>query len=332
MNKPIELNLKKPDTSRWREYVTFWNSESTLPICETSFQHYTVSTRRGPISCKSMLSSLELAYLHFLAKDRFSGAGAIVDLGPYCGVGTLAMASGLGKNPVGDLGRIYSFDLFLTHGYDWYFKDWELPAFGSVFPLFTRITEDYSKQIIALPGDLLKMRWNTDSIEILFVDIAKSPELNHWVVSNTFPRLIPGTSVVVQQDYVHFNEWWIQAVMEYYADRFQLMDVVFGGSAIFQNVAPISEHEAWQDLCQLPLPRLMDLMERAAERMPLSVREVMKCSRAKCLLDYGELAESEKLLDTVSIGKLTDDVATDFSGIAKSNLEIVRSELARKRG
>jgi hypothetical protein len=276
-----------------------------------------------------MLSSLELAYLHFLAKDCFSGAGAIVDLGPYCGVGTLAMASGLAKNPVGRLGRIYSFDLFLTEGYDWYFKDWELPAFGSVFPLFTRITEDYRDQVIAIPGDLVKMRWNAEPIEILFVDIAKSRELNHWVVSNTFPRLIPGVSVVVQQDYVHYYEWWIQVAMEHYGDRFQLMDVVYGASAIYQSVAAISASEVSQDISNLPLFRLIDLMERAAERMPLPAREVMKCSRAKCFLDHGEAAEAEKLLDTVSISKLTEDVASDFSEIAKANLEMMRGELAR---
>jgi len=276
-----------------------------------------------------MLSSLELAYLHFLAKDCFTAAGAIVDLGPFCGVGTLAMASGLGKNPVGRRGRIYSFDLFLTDGYDWYFKDWELPAFGSVFPVFMRITEDYRDQVIAIPGDLLKVRWNADPIEILFVDLAKSPELNHWVVSNAFPNLIPETSVVVQQDYVHYYEWWIQATMEYYADRFRLMDVVFGASAIYQCVAPISAHEALQGISNLQLSGLISLMERAADRMPLSVREVMKCSRAKCFLDHGEITEAEKLLNTVSVTKLTEDVASDFSGIAKSNLEMMRAELAR---
>jgi hypothetical protein len=278
-----------------------------------------------------MLSSLELAYLHFLAKDKFSGVGAIVDLGPYCGIGTLAMASGLAHNPIGHLGRIYSFDLFLTEGYDWYFSDWELPAFGSVFPLFARITEDYPDQITPIPGDLLKMRWGIDPIEILFVDIAKSPELNYWVVSQTFPKLMPGISTVVQQDYVHCYEWWIQAVMEYYADRFQLLDVIYGASAIYRNVAPISEGEASQDICKLPLPRLMELMERAAERMPPSAREVMKCGRAKCLLDHGELAEAEKLLETVSTQKITDDVAEDFSEIAKSNLVTMRAELARMR-
>src|SRR5262249_55873619 len=119
---------------------------------------------------------------------------------------------------------------------------------------------------------------------------------------------------------------------EYYADRFEFMDVIFGASAIYQSIAPISEDEASQDVCRLPLVQLMDLMERAAERMPLSVREVMKCSRAKCLLDHGEVAEAEKLLETVSIAKLSDDVATDFSGIAQSSLEVMRNELARKRG
>ena len=152
----FKTNMPSSSATLWREYVPFWNPKSTLPIRETSFQHYTVSTRRGAVNCQSMLSSLELAYLHFLAKDRFSGAGAIVDLGPFCGVGTLAMASGLAHNPSGHMGRIYSFDLFLTNEYDWFFDDWKLNEFGSVFPLFTRITEDYRDQIAAIPGDLLK--------------------------------------------------------------------------------------------------------------------------------------------------------------------------------
>jgi hypothetical protein len=84
------------------------------------------------------------------------------------------MASGLAENPAGHLGQIYSFDLFLTEGYDWFFEASQLPAFGSVFPLFARITEDYRDRIVPIPGDLLKMQWNTDPIEILFVDVAKS--------------------------------------------------------------------------------------------------------------------------------------------------------------
>jgi hypothetical protein len=107
------------------------------------------------------------------------------------------------------------------------------------------------------------------------------------------------------------------------------MDVIVGASAIFQCVAPIGASEVLDDVAGLPLPRLIDLMERAAERMPASAQEVMKCSRARCLYDHGEFVEAEKLLDSVNTGRLTDDVALDFSEIAQSNLNIMRAELAR---
>ena len=53
-------------------------------------------------------------------------------------------------------------------------------------------------------GNLLALDWTGGPIEILFIDLAKSWDLNRWVLTKTFPRLIPGHSVVIQQDWVHF--------------------------------------------------------------------------------------------------------------------------------
>ena len=41
-----------------------------------------------------MLTEFELAYLHYLARERYTGSGAIIDLGPYRGLTTYALAAG----------------------------------------------------------------------------------------------------------------------------------------------------------------------------------------------------------------------------------------------
>lgn len=310
----------------WRDYVPFWNAASSLPIREVAFQNYVVSTKRGEVRCKSMLSSLELAYLHHAARDLI-GSGAIVDLGPFCGIGTLAMASGLAASQQA-AGNIHSYDLFLLDEYHWFF-DGDVPPFGSVFPMFQRITEDYRDRVVAIPGDLLKMQWDGSDIALLFVDIAKAWPLNEWVVRQTFPCLRPG-SILIQQDFVHFHEWWLGVTMGHFADHFRFEETIYGGSAIYTCTTPISEREAAFDLQGLPLAKKLDLMDRAGERMHPSAREVLKCARAQCFLAHGAVDDARRTLATVDVSKMTDDPALDFSGIAASNLEAVEREITTR--
>ena len=49
---------------------------------------------------------------------------------------------------------------------------------------------------------------------MLFVDIAKTWALNDVVIEQFFPRLIPGRSVVVQQDYAFAFRPWVAITME----------------------------------------------------------------------------------------------------------------------
>jgi len=302
-----------------------------MPIREESFQHYKLVSKSGSkLYCKSMLSILEIAFLYHLARDQYAGFGQIVDLGPYCGVGTFALASGLDCNSCGDRAKIFSYDLFLVEGYDWFFDEGQIPPTRSVFPVYVSILRDHFDKIVPVPGDLLKMRWTAEAIEILFVDVAKSWSLNNWVVSQTFPCLTPGKSIIIQQDYVHFVEWWLQVVMEYYSDRFELLEVIFGASAIFRSIAPISREEARRDLSTLSLSEKIRLMERAAEKVPASAAEVLKCGRAKCLIDHGEYREAGDILKTVITSQLADDPALNFAGIAQDNLQKVE-DLLRQR-
>lgn len=106
-------------------------------ITTAAFQSYVVKTKRGTIAVRSMLTTYELALLHTLAKDLYTGAGEIIDAGPLLGLSTFAMARGLSQNErVPQKARhIYSFDLFLDLGMGWHVEGCG-PGTGSVFDRF----------------------------------------------------------------------------------------------------------------------------------------------------------------------------------------------------
>jgi len=314
---------------QWRKYLPQYGEPPVAGFQETGPCQFTVHTHCGARICRSMMRELELLYLYSLARDAFHDIGQIVDLGPYTGMSTFALASGVLASHPQPNARIWSYDLFLS--YDWFASEEFSERTGSVFPQFQSTLNDFSALIMPCPGDALSLRWLKQPVEILFVDLAKSWELNAWVLSQFFPCLVPGRSWVVQQDFIHFNEYWVQITMEYFADRFEFDEAVFGASAGFRSVATISESEARVSLEELPLSRKMALLESARMRMPPSVRPVMECAMAKCLLDCGEIRLAEDLIRDIDTRQLATDPALDFHEIAMSNQRAVAGLIAACR-
>jgi hypothetical protein len=88
-------------------------------------------------------------------------------------------------------------------------------------------------------GDLLEQFWDpADRIEILFVDVAKTPLLNQHVFQQFFPALIPGESYLVQQDFFFDRLPWIKVLMGYLADHFEWLGQV-GPSSVYRYVKQI---------------------------------------------------------------------------------------------
>ncbi len=73
------------------------------------------------------------------------------------------------------------------------------------------------------------------------VDIAKSPSLGQKVIELFFPNLIPGESLVIQQDYHHPLLPHIHVTMEYLADYFDLVAPRVDDSAVFRLRSAIPE-------------------------------------------------------------------------------------------
>lgn len=323
---------------RWRSYVPAFRSYSEMGISQVAFQRYAV--RRGDagagaeVHVQSMLSPFELTLLYALAKDYYTGRGAIVDLGPYFGLSTRALAHGLRSNlrvPSSEKRkRIHSFDLFLTAGYEWFIDpSTSLPS-GSIFDFVLELNREYLDFISYNPGDLLQLDWTPQEIEILFIDIAKSWELNGFVVRKMFPCLIPGRSIVIQQDYVHFHEYWIHLTMQYLAEHFELVDYMYGATVAFLLKDAIPPARLATDLRSLSVEQKSDLLVAAREAAPDPIRESMKTAHAMMLADHGLFDAALALLHTVRAEKTTEDRTVDFAEVTQGNVDTVR-EVIRSR-
>lgn len=280
----------------------------------------------APLEIRSMLSTHEIALLYALARDHYD-SGAIVDLGPLMGASTWAFARGLTDAGKGAPGIIHSFDLWRAEGtYDAYLQEFTRGGGGSILGPWMQSVALWPEMIAPHQGNFLDWQWDGRAIGILFVDIAKSWALNDHVVSTMFPCLRPG-SVLVQQDYIYWNEYWIHIEMARFRPYFEHCQFLRGATSFYlcTETPPL-------ELCRTPAKLLpyavqVDLLEEERAIAPAPIQEVMKIAAAKHAIENGDFERARRLLDDVSIEARTDNPLIEVSGIAKSNLEAARAML-----
>jgi hypothetical protein len=305
----------------WERYDQFRSPSTSIGITNYSFQRYRLSNPSGDIDTRSMLTSYEIALLYALARDYFRGTGVIVDLGVLNGVSTNALARGLRANTASAETRrkIFSFDLFRTEGLPGEFFEGSQDVTGCFLDTFIDNNRDYLDLISLTAGDIRSFRWERDrKIEILFNDVSKSWELNRWIQRNVFPALVPGESVVVQQDYIYFHSYWVAITMEYYGDYFEPLYPVFGSSMVYRYARQLPDEAFDRDLESLPLDIKLELLDRAIAAALPSVGEVLKCAKAYCLVDNGHPDAARSVLESVSEASAGGDPLYDYSSIAAS--------------
>ncbi len=150
----------------------------------------------------------ELAFCESYARECFSGAGRLIDLGCWYGATTFSLARGLTRNRQAKNNRVIeAFDLFIWR------KAMEAEAekigmprryrVGESFYLdVLRLLEPYKEVVRLHQQDLLQYKPTPLPVEFLFVDAMKSWKLAEKIIANFFPLLIPGKSIVVQQDFI----------------------------------------------------------------------------------------------------------------------------------
>jgi hypothetical protein len=255
----------------------------------------------------AMQSAGELAMLHWLASRYYRGDGEIIDAGCFLGGSTVPLAAGLHANPlVADKARrINTYDLFILEDYAKkdYFPDPGYEIGSSTLDVFERNVAPWRTAIEVFRGDILDFPWDGRPVELLFVDLSKESPINDFLVHNFFGRLIPGRSIVIQQDYVH--EWlpWIQITMEYFKEYFEVLDYFYGGSAVFllEKEIPVAAIEgfSWANFTHAMQAELMD---RAIASTPVSHRALVALAKVRLLRDFESEASTQQatvLLDEI---------------------------------
>jgi Methyltransferase domain len=192
-----------------------------------------------------LLGLEERKLLYHLARDIYTGAGDVVELGAFCGASTCCLAAGLRDNPRSAGRRVHSYDCFIAN--EPYLVNFIRTQFGdaleigqSFAAIFRRSTAEFANLIEVHAGDLLEQSWPSEvPIEILFVDVAKTLALSAKVLSEFFPRLIPGKSIVIHQDFYHPTAFYLPVVMDFLWDHFSIIEEGRDWSVVFRLEAAI---------------------------------------------------------------------------------------------
>lgn len=167
-----------------------------------------------------LLGLEERKLLYQLARYVYTGEGAVVELGAFCGASTCCLAAGLRDNPRAAGNRLHSYDCFIANeqylvDFIWTQFDEAVEMGQSFAAIFRRVTAEFVDLIEVHTGDLLEESWPSEKpIEILFVDVAKTLALSGKVLNEIVPHLIPGKSIVIHQDFYHPTAFYLPVVMD----------------------------------------------------------------------------------------------------------------------
>lgn len=208
----------------------------------------------------SMMSIGERQFLFDIARSYYSGQGLIVDAGIFLGASTMCFGSGLRRNP-----RLPEF----VARWERPVMSCELGLLSAQMPLslkrhglgqglrpgdsFAPILEGFIAPVRDLVdlrlGDITEVgriedptRVRKTPIEILFLDVLKSPELSEFCFREYLPRLIPRRSLVIQQDYLNGDLPFIHVHQEFFASKFEYVGEL-SSSAVFRLVHRITDDE-----------------------------------------------------------------------------------------
>jgi hypothetical protein len=278
-----------------------------------------------------MLSPYELSLLFALAKDHWTGEGEIVDLGCLYGLTTRCFADGVRMNETVSSAdkkrRVYAYDLFLAEDYEWWVQPSKTVHAGSWFSEFLDVVRDHLDFIAPCPGDLARMNWGGRPIEILMIDAAKSWSLNQIILERFFPRLIPGKSIVIQQDYVNHAEYWVAMTMERLKEYFEPLDFIYGASGVFCLTREIPAEALKFDISRQSIEANSRLPHGAIQKAPPSVSEVLKVAEAQFMFDQHHHEIARELLKQVRGDVRAEDHSNDFSEIAQGCSQILSRAL-----
>ena len=291
-----------------------------------------------------MLSERERHLLFNLTESHYRGEGAIVDAGSFIGSSTVALAEGLKANPrlksilkkaKNSLKPIVSYDIgFLpapASGPVTKDAGGTLYTWGESFvPILEKNIAGHEDVVELRIGDFLKETWTNRAIEICFIDLAKTNDLNLHAFRQFFPAFAPGKTLLVQQDFFFDRLPWIKVLMGYLSDYFEWLGQV-GPSSLYRYVKPIPKEMYNTDRFRgLPLEERVRLHQLGDNDM-LPVRRRFAVAMSLCYL-YETAGPEEALKAANRVkGEFSDYVAADASAARRLQRAIEQFERQARR-
>jgi len=237
----------------------------------------------------TMLSKLERRLLYSLARD-YAGQGAIVDAGSFLGGSTAALLAGVRDRPERWSGPpVASYDLFQVDEYmvpKFFADDRSVQLRDSFRPRFdAHVARFGDAPHVVHEGDITKLGWSGGRIDVLFLDILKSWEINDAVLRDFFPSLVPGRSVIVHQDYGWGDTPWIPVTVELMRESLVLLDWMEWGTHVFFVAEELPAELLGHGVAGLALDRKVQLLGDAARRAEGWVLGMLEISRALLIAD-----------------------------------------------
>ena len=179
-----------------------------------------------------------------------------------------------------------SFNQPVIHSYDLFsVEPWTIGIyFPKKTPLGTSFEDKFRANISPVSdmvkvnaGDVTQADIPDEDVEILFIDLAKHWTVSDYMVRTYFPKLIPGHSIVIQQDYLyHLWSGWLPVTMEVFADYFEILDHTSDGSVVFFYHTKIPDEMLNKDVfASLTRSEVLELANRAVARFSGKQKQVL---------------------------------------------------------
>ena len=298
------------------------------------FDRFAGETPREILKIPSMMSDRERDFLYNIVRRYYTGAGRIVDAGIFLGGSTNCFAAAIRQSgrhaaivkkwpkPILSLERgIVSNTMpafFARHGIGLDYKPGD-----SFAPLLETYVAPCKDLVELRVGDILECGEISDRIEILFLDVLKNASIAAYAIGEYFPKLIPGRSIVIQQDYFFEGLPFIKTYQEFFARQFEYVGEV-GSSGVFRCIAKVSKDDIQEVVGGLPASEQIRLASVALQRSNDPLRRLMMALSKTLLVHDLEGAQAARAYLAFVEGEFAGEISSGLPQRLARPLESMR--------
>lgn len=222
------------------------------------------------IGVPTMLAPEERRLYHWAGQHWARDAGALVDLGAFAGGSTARLAAGVAAR--GGVSKVHAFDRF---GVDERTKRrilyaQNVPPFDGtdILPLAKAHLAPWADRVVFHQGLIEEMGWSGGLIEVLAVDAGKKAWILDAIAAQFYPALLPGRSLLIHQDFLHWTQPWLTAQMTRLGDCLKPVAFARDNTVVFLCTASVTAE-------RLAAARVANLSDAEIERDVIAMRDLL---------------------------------------------------------